>query len=130
MAFLFALFHDAMRDNDGDDPGHGERGAALASELRREGLYDLPEDGAERLREACEGHDAGGTSEDPTIGACWDADRLNLWRVGIEPNPALLSTAAARDPKMIGRGRALQDEPAPSWAALDEWYGMIRAEGD
>ena len=129
VVFLFSLLHDAMREKDGDDPGHGERGAVLASELRREGLYDLPDDAAERLREACEDHDAGETSEDPTVGVCWDADRLNLWRVGTRPNPALLSTAAARDPTMIERCRELQDESAPSWGALDEWFGMIRAEG-
>ena len=35
-------------------------------------------------------------SADPTIGACWDADRLNLWRVGVAPARGMLSTAAAR----------------------------------
>ena len=30
VVFLFALFHDSMRLNDGHDPLHGPRGAALA----------------------------------------------------------------------------------------------------
>src|SRR4051794_34897034 len=36
----------------------------------------------EVLATACTGHADGGTSADPTVGACWDADRLNLWWVG------------------------------------------------
>ena len=36
-------------------------------------------------------------SEDPTVGACWDADRLDLPRVGIQPDPALFSTARAHE---------------------------------
>ena len=34
---------------------------------------------------------------DPTIGTCWDADRLDLWRVGITPHVRFLCTAAAHD---------------------------------
>jgi uncharacterized protein len=45
---------------------------------------------------ACEEHTNGGVAPDPTVGACWDADRLNLWRVGIRPDPRLLTTGAAR----------------------------------
>jgi uncharacterized protein len=36
-----------------------------------------------------------------TVLTCWDADRLDLGRVGIKPNPHRLCTAAARDPMMI-----------------------------
>ena len=38
-----------------------------------------------------------------TIAVCWDADRLNLWRVYITPDPRLLSTKAARDPELIAK---------------------------
>lgn len=124
VVLLFALFHDSMRENDGCDPLHGFRGASLAREILEDGRV-LPAERLSALAYACEWHDAGGVSEDPTIGACWDADRLNLWRVSITPHPGLLSTAAARDPTMIGRCKTLQDEPAPSWAALDEWYGRM-----
>jgi uncharacterized protein len=41
-------------------------------------------------------HVDGLVSDDPTIGVCWDADRLHLWRIGVEPDPELLSTAAGR----------------------------------
>ena len=32
---LFAIFHDAQRKNDEDDPDHGRRGAELARDLRQ-----------------------------------------------------------------------------------------------
>jgi hypothetical protein len=35
-------------------------------------------------------------SGDPTLLACWDADRLNLGREGITPDPHRLATDAAR----------------------------------
>ena len=48
------------------------------------------------LCRACAGHADGLTSAEPTVGVCWDADRLNLWRVRVAPSRGLLSTAAAR----------------------------------
>ena len=56
-------------------------------------------------------HADGTVSSDPTVGACWDADRLDLPRVGITPRPELFSTEAARN---AGHRPA---EP-PTWAAL------------
>jgi uncharacterized protein len=94
VVLLFALFHDSMRLNDGHDPEHGQRGGALAGELRE--LLPLDHDQLALLREACDGHTDGLTSADPTIGACWDADRLDLPRVGITPVAALMSTDAGR----------------------------------
>jgi hypothetical protein len=83
-----------MRHNDGHDPEHGNRGAALAREMR--GVMDLREDQLEALVAACREHTSGGIATDPTIGPCWDADRLDLVRLGVAPDPAFLSTDAAR----------------------------------
>lgn len=94
VVLLFALFHDSMRLNDGHDPEHGHRGGVLARELRK--LLPLGDGQLARLQEACAGHTDGLTSVDPTIGACWDADRLDLPRVGIMPDAALMSTDAGR----------------------------------
>jgi hypothetical protein len=55
-------------------------------------------------------------SDDPTIGACWDADRLNLWRLGRRPDDRLLSTDTARDPATIRWARELRDN-----ASWDDW---------
>ena len=40
-------------------------------------------------------------SDDVTIGTCWDADRLDLLRCQIEPDPARFATEAARDPQLL-----------------------------
>jgi uncharacterized protein len=95
---LFGLFHDAMRDHDGEDPRHGARGAALAGELlpRLRPHGGLTGSQWRKLATACREHTAGLVTYDPTIGCAWDADRLDLQRFGVAPDPRLLSTAAAR----------------------------------
>ncbi|WP_145221608.1 HD domain-containing protein [Gimesia alba] len=92
---LFALFHDSCRWSDGYDTGHGARGAALAKELHGD-LFELDDDNFERLHYACTWHQEQDFCDDPTIGTCWDADRLDLVRVGILPDPRLLNTEFAK----------------------------------
>lgn len=94
------------------------RSARLARELL-EGGDLVSEERLETLVSAIERHGAGETSEDPTVGACWDADWLNLWRVGVRPDPVLLSTAAGVE--LIGWARGLQGERY-SW---EEVLGMF-----
>jgi uncharacterized protein len=97
---LFAVLHDARRENDDYDPQHGARAADLAQSLR--GTHLLLDDGAfERLAFACTHHSGGSVEADVTVQTCWDADRLDLGRVGIQPDPDRLCTAAAKDPHMI-----------------------------
>ena len=93
---LFALFHDSRRVNDAWDDGHGARGAAHAAELRGT-LFDLSDDRFQLLHFACTWHTDRIEHDDPTIAACWDADRLDLGRVGIAPDPHLLNTTLARE---------------------------------
>lgn len=81
---LFALFHDACRLNENTDPLHGFRGAALAEQMRGT-HFDCTDEQMAKLKQACEWHNQGDTSQDVTIGTCWDADRLDLPRVCIEP---------------------------------------------
>ena len=59
--------------------------------------------GMRLLREACEGHSAGHVDADPVVQVCWDADRLDLGRVGIRPDPRLLCTLPARQSEYIER---------------------------
>ena len=88
----FAVFHDSLRVTDGPDSGHGARGARLANALANWlDTYQL-----RKLLLACATHTDGGLSTDPTIGACYDADRLDLPRCGITVDERLLSTEAAR----------------------------------
>jgi uncharacterized protein len=95
--FLFALLHDSMRENDGRDPQHGPRAAVFATELHSEGLLRTTPAQLETLHYACFEHTNGLVSDDPTVGACWDADRLDLPRVWIQPDPARFSTARAHE---------------------------------
>ena len=109
---LFALFHDARRVGEFDDDGHGLRGGELARSLRGS-LVHLDDTRFELLFEACRLHADGLTAGHPTLQACWDADRLDLGRVGIVPDPARLCTDAARSLLGCAHRRAVgRHEPA------------------
>jgi len=53
------------------------------------------------LIEAIRFHSHGRLSRDPTVQACWDADRLDLGRIGDRPDPNYLGTRIARDPEFL-----------------------------
>jgi uncharacterized protein len=111
VVFLFALLHDSMRENDWTDPEHGPRAAVLARQLHEESVLGLSAPQLELLAYACHEHTNGLVSDDPTVGACWDADRLDLPRVGVRPRPELFSTDVAR------QGPA-PSPPPPPWDEL------------
>lgn len=94
---LFALFHDSCRENEYKDPEHGPRGASLALEFRQLGHFRLEDTRMDLLFTACTIHNGAGVQSEPTLSVCLDADRLDLGRVGITPDPARLSTLTARD---------------------------------
>ena len=98
---LFAVFHDSRREHDGEDESHGARGAAYAASLRGV-LFRLSDRNFELLDYACKWHAHGRLSQDATIGTCWDADRLDLGRVGIRPRASYISTEIGR--KIAARG--------------------------
>ena len=105
LVLVFALIHDSMRLNDGADLFHGRRAAGFLKALNGE-LLRLPADGLEILAAACASHSESRLTEEPTTAICWDADRLNLWRLGLEPDPRYLSTRAADEFRLtwaIGR---------------------------
>jgi uncharacterized protein len=105
---LFAYFHDSQRENEHLDPHHGARAAEFALELFKTGMLKASNKQFEQLVEACRSHSSPvAHSEDVTVQTCWDADRLDLWRVGETPHPRLLHTNAAKDPTMIQKARAL-----------------------
>ena len=117
LVVLFGLLHDSQRWHDGHDPEHGPRAALLARTLAAEGVLELGPDRLDLLCLACTEHADGLTSDDPTVGACWDADRLNLWRVGITPINRLLSTAAAHDDAVLEWSRGVHRADM-SWERL------------
>lgn len=98
---LFAWFHDSKRENDSTDPDHGRRGAEYAASLRRI-LYDLDDQAFEKFIYACTWHTDKDFSSDPTIGTCWDSDRLDLGRVGILPSAKFMSTDFGKEVAHVG----------------------------
>jgi uncharacterized protein len=125
---LFAVFHDACRLNDHSDPGHGPRAAALVEDLA--GLIPVLSRGDRAcLAEACTGHTRGKVHDDPTIGACWDADRLDLARVGITPKANYLSTAPARDPSIIAEATARAVEGHIFPIVPEVWLPLVQGPG-
>jgi uncharacterized protein len=97
---LFSFIHDSKRLNDGWDMQHGRRAAAFAHSLQGT-LLSLSEENLRLLTYACTHHSDGLMEADITVQTCWDADRLDLGRIGIEPDPKRLCTAAARSPETI-----------------------------
>ena len=91
---LFALLHDSQRENEYLDPAHGERAAEFAAALNHR-YFDLTPAQLDRLTLAMRLHSEGLMHPDATIQTCWDADRLDLGRVGIIPSPDYLSAFAA-----------------------------------
>jgi uncharacterized protein len=93
---LFAVFHDSERVSDHTDPEHGLRAAELMRRLHGNG-FTLSEEQLATLFDACARHADGDVTDDLTIGCCWDADRLDLPRVGIEPHRDFMSTAVGKN---------------------------------
>jgi uncharacterized protein len=97
---LFAVFHDAKRANEGWDSEHGYRGAEFAAQLWGAN-FKLSGRDFDMLYAACSDHTKGITAGDITVQTCWDADRLDLGRVGIMPDIQYLCTDAAKESEII-----------------------------
>lgn len=106
----FSLLHDLCRLKDGFDPEHGLRAAEFTrKELRDDIFLDTAQFAL--LMEAVEGHTHGIQHGNATIATCWDADRLDLGRVGVYPDPMRLCTSEAKREEVI---RA-------AWERSQEW---------
>ena len=81
----FAYLHDSCRLNNGGDREHGPRAAVFIESLRNNYLKGLTDQQFALLKEAIEKHTSHSRTGIPTIDACFDADRLDLMRVGIWP---------------------------------------------
>jgi uncharacterized protein len=104
----FAYLHDSQRYNDHSDPLHGTRAADFALNLKKDRVItELDNSDFERLCEAMRLHSDGHTEADAAIRACWDADRLDLWRVGIRPDAKRLCTQLARKTEVLARANRM-----------------------
>ena len=81
---------------------NGARAADFTLRLNSEPLR-LDRAGLAMLGYAIRHHSDGLIEADVTVQTCWDADRLDLGRVGIIPRPDRLCTEEARDPVLFER---------------------------
>ena len=88
----FAYLHDSQRYSNGPDLEHGPRAARFVDEIRDTYLRELSDEQIATLKRACELHTKSSRTGDMTIDICFDADRLDLPRVGIQPVPERMAT--------------------------------------
>ena len=93
---LFALIHDIRRWNHLSDINHGLRAADFCNSLNGK-WFEADETEMRLLRIACRYHSDGKLHPNLTVQTCWDADRLDLGRVGIDPNPTYLGAYIATE---------------------------------
>jgi len=112
---LFAFLHDIKREDDFDDPHHGERAAQFIQTLPHQ-LLVINEEEKELLMCACADHSKGFVKGDITVRTCWDADRLDLGRAGLRPNTQKLCTELAKVPEFFEQAyqRAIYQHRVPS----------------
>jgi uncharacterized protein len=92
---LFAFLHDSQRRNEFEDEFHGERAAEFAASMNHR-YFDLEATQLTKLVSAIRSHSDGDVHQCSTIQTCWDADRLDLGRVGIKPSARYLSPIAVK----------------------------------
>ena len=100
----FAFLHDSQRFDEGMDSMHGPRAVEWLNRLYHEGKLgplnlDLRE--YKLLVRAIDGHSYGETEEHQIVQICWDADRLDLGRVGTMPLARYLCTSHAKKDSTI-----------------------------
>lgn len=88
----FAYLHDSERKDNGEDIAHGIRASILVDAIRDTELFFLSDSQIKKLKRACELHTIEHRTGDNTIDICFDADRMDLLRVGIKPVPDKMAT--------------------------------------
>ena len=117
---LFALFHDCRCMDDAYDGEHGPRAVEFIDRCIAEKRFELDAERLEKLRMACCLHTTERQTGDITIDTCFDADRLDLGRVGIYPMEEKMATDAG---KKIARKLALLQVPV---FHQREWIRSLR----
>lgn len=92
VVLCFAYLHDVERLTDAYDVEHGPKAAELIGQIRESVLGFLDDKQIGLLKDACTFHTTVPRTGNPTIDTCFDADRLDLPRVGITPNPNRMAT--------------------------------------
>lgn len=97
---LFSLLHDSKREDEYDDIKHGKRAALFIKELLKDKTIILTKEDQKRLLFACSNHTKTNKKaklyKDIIVQICLDADRLDIDRVGIEPEEKYFATEYAK----------------------------------
>lgn len=98
----FGLLHDSARTHDNYCEEHGPNSLNVIRAL--DSCIPLDDNQKLMLSFACVNHTSADCNHfplfEPTLHACFDADRLDLWRVGIVPDSKYLFTDAGKDPEL------------------------------
>jgi uncharacterized protein len=132
----FAQLHDIMRLDDDEDPEHGPRAGALFVALcDSPGIpgFEPYSERAMTMHTALTLHTTQrqwlpNDELDLNIGICWDADRCNLWRVGIVPDRRYFSTDAGWE--TIFYGRELVSKQLGGGSPFPSWDQIVKEIGD
>lgn len=94
---LFAYLHDSCRVSDGRDIDHGVRACGLIDTIRGTLLAEVSDKDINLLKDACRYHTTKHKTGSQTVDTCFDADRLDLWRIGVTPDPNRLATKKGKE---------------------------------
>lgn len=89
----FAYLHDCMRLSDGEDYSHGQRAANMVRGYKESIFRDFSKEEFDDLIYALANHTRVEKTVKRDIDTCFDADRLDLTRVGIQPDPERMATS-------------------------------------
>lgn len=93
----FAYLQDFCKQDDVNDREHGTRVAEWMVSIRDSLLNSLSDEEFLLLQDACRLHTSTENTGNPTIDTCFDADRLDLGRVGITPLPSKMATKKGQE---------------------------------
>ena len=133
---LFALIHDAFREDDEEDPEHGPRASKWLRELRgerpticevvsqssRDAIMALSSQEFEALATACEFHsDPKFRPNCPCVATCLAADRLDLRRVGYIPDAERMFVGSHITTKAVIDAAMQRSLSGLSWESSDHF---------
>jgi hypothetical protein len=116
--FLFGLLHDCRRQEEGGDKLHGPRAAKATEYFLESGLIDLEPNRMAVLVKALSEHSVSRTSDNPTIGCCWDADRYDILRIFERVKLSRLSHPNIATPERLDAAYYNQETIEESWSDL------------
>ena len=114
-----AYLHDVERRNNYIDDGHGQRASMLVDRIRHDYLRDFNDEQVSLLKRACELHTIRHRTGNNTIDTCFDADRLDLLRVGITPDPERMATRKGAEIASNPQYLRFYNETVSAWSNMN-----------